>query len=470
MTLKELLDNIDGLAYVVNGLELSGSRARRYVMDIPFMTTWPELERFRSFVHQYQAVAERPECRSNTLRLLHLFTQVHDIHATLTSLKNGVLLNEIDLFEIKSFAFLALEFNTLIGQYGPETPSPIVQNCLEDLRQVICALDPDGHNVPTFYLYNSYSEKLAALRRQHKACEAACDEARTMALWDEILCEEQHVLTALCRRLQPYARSLETAFHTVGWTEVYIAMARRNMALGFTAALFSLTSDLTLSGMFHPQVADRLQQDGRSFQPVDIALRPGSCLLTGANMSGKTVVLKTIALVQTLAQLGFDVPAAQARLPLVEAVYLLCGDKQDADRGLSSFAAEMLEMDRMLAQVKDTTRRFLILVDEPARTTNPEEGRALVCALTQTLQVDNINALISTHYSHIGKGVLQWRVIGFDPTRLHGALTPDSINACINHNLTLDQEQTVPHEALRIARLLGVDPAFLEQAEKNIAP
>jgi DNA mismatch repair ATPase MutS len=185
-------------------------------------------------------------------------------------------------------------------------------------------------------------------------------------------------------------------------------------------------------------------------------------------MSGKTVVLKTVSLIQTLAQYGFFVPAGKARLTVVEELFLVSGDRQDPLRGLSSFAAEMLELNRIFAAVKKGTC-MIVLIDEPARTTNPNEGMALVSALADFFTLHRTTALISTHFGDMNLSCRKLRVKGFtSQSAVPGEVNAQNINKYIDYSLVEDMDGLVPEEALRIARLLGVDASFLELAKKYV--
>jgi DNA mismatch repair ATPase MutS len=168
-------------------------------------------------------------------------------------------------------------------------------------------------------------------------------------------------------------------------------------------------------------------------------------------MGGKTVLLRTIALAQAMFQWGFFVPAREAAIAPVDEILTAIDDPFDTP-GLSSFASEMVRLDGMIRRVKTQTRT-LVLIDEPARTTNPTEGGAIVNALLDLLAAHNARALVTTHYNVLS-GVDRLRVSGLsdDGSTMDYSLIPDY--------------GVAPHEALRIARILGVDPELINNASK----
>ena len=205
---------------------------------------------------------------------------------------------------------------------------------------------------------------------------------------------------------------------------------------------------------------------GLRYQPVDITLKPGVCLITGANMAGKTVLLKSIGSAQIMAQCGMFVPAEEAKVRLVEGVSTSIGDDQDEMNGLSSYASEIIKISNILSDCRQ--HELLVLIDEPARTTNPVEGKALVQAIIKILNTMNSFTLITTHYSQLGADCRRMRVKGFVEDLSDLPLTPQSINRFIDYSLTEDNSDDVPHEALRIASILRCDPEMISLAQNNI--
>ena len=222
---------------------------------------------------------------------------------------------------------------------------------------------------------------------------------------------------------------------------------------------------LSFQKLFHPQLREILLQEGRKFQPVDVGLERGVTLLTGANMAGKSVLLKSIALAQGLAQFGFYVPAERAEIVPVSDILTCMGDGQDELSGLSSFAAEMLCVNEILLRVK-RGEKVLVLIDELARTTNPTEGRAIVNGVIEFLAAYQIRALVTTHYGGIIAPCRKLRVRGFREEKIQGKLTLQNITDYIDYSLLEDASGEVSQEAIRIAEIIGVSRELTDNAKK----
>ena len=209
----------------------------------------------------------------------------------------------------------------------------------------------------------------------------------------------------------------------------------------------------------NPEVAAALAEKGRHFQPIDIHFGRETILVTGANMAGKSVLLKTLALTQYLFQFGFYVPAQRASLCVVEEIISSIGDRQSELSGLSSFAVEILTIDKIIQEGR-AGKRVLALVDELARTTNPEEGKVLVGNFIRLTTQLGITALVTTHYGGIEASCRRLRVKGLQ-LKEGQVITAGNISDFMDYALVETDADEVPMEAFTIARLFGVDDELL---------
>ena len=125
----------------------------------------------------------------------------------------------------------------------------------------------------------------------------------------------------------------------------------------------------------------------------------------------------------------------------------------------------MLRVNAIVQDVK-AGKNALILIDELARTTNPTEGKAIVNAMLDFLTDKGARSLITSHYSGIKARCKKMRVKGFVKEHVQGQLTINNINEFIDYSLIEDTLDSVPQEAMRIARILGVDEELLDKAEE----
>ncbi len=154
----------------------------------------------------------------------------------------------------------------------------------------------------------------------------------------------------------------------------------------------------------HPVVERALRRQGApGFVANDCALTTGETpavwLLTGPNMAGKSTFLRQNALIALLAQAGSFVPAAQARIGLVSALFSRVGAADDLARGRSTFMVEMVETAAILNRADD---RAFVILDEIGRGTATWDGLSIAWAVLEHLHAQNrCRALFATHYHEL---------------------------------------------------------------------
>ena len=424
---------------MLDQLELQSGFARRWLLNSRMMTSsediaasYAVLQRFADFVNRVEPLF------INTLN--HKLCGLKDIRTTIKNLYNHAVLDDIELFEVKHLALLASDVNKLLDEH--DMADVVV---IPSLDKVIAILDPDGLKIATFYIYDSYCAQLKDLRSQMRQHPEQQEDLLIQA--SEL---EDDVRQDLSRQLHPFAAAIEQAQLALAQIDVDLAKAIQMKQMGLAFPMLSDDGSTRYQAMFHPQVKAALADRGREFQPVDIAYGEQPTLITGANMGGKTVVLKTLTLCQLLFQFGFGIPAASARIAVKDEIYFCIGDEQSVEKGLSSFAAEMQNIDAVIKASREN-RKLLALIDEPARTTNPTEGAALVTALLQVLANKDISLVMTTHYDIEPGKARCLRVKGFE-------------NGSMDYQLVEVQDGEVPHEALNIAQSLGIDSEWITTA------
>ncbi len=460
MKIKELIKRDTGFQYVIDNMELMSSAGRRAMLDTILLTDRPRLEaewnRLEAAIHATQDTDSKRSY--NDLR--HCLMQLHDIQGTLASLSAHTTLNEVELFEIKNLASINSKAREALVALRLDQAV-----CLPDLTEVFSLLDPDHTGIANFYIYDSYDERLAPLRHELKALQEHDGDVTRIA---QLLAEQNEVQQQVCLhlsdRLTYHHDALATALEQMAYADFLLAKADLSIRWSLTRPVIGNRISHTL--LVNPRLRDRNEQLGLRYQPVSLSVAPGVTLITGANMAGKTVLLKSIGTAQMMIQCGFYSPAQASETMLFSDIVSSIGDDQDEMNGLSSYASEIIKISDILRRSR--TEQMLVLIDEPARTTNPVEGKALVQALISLLQQTSSVSLVTTHYSGLGAACRRLRVRGFVEDMEHVPLTPQNINRFIDYSLTEDLSDNVPHEALRIAAILGCDPELITLAKQNI--
>lgn len=272
-----------------------------------------------------------------------------------------------------------------------------------------------------------------------------------------IIAEERETLVVLREitdRLRPI-RDTIAALHRIA-VEVDTIVARARWARdthGEVPTIREVGEPITLRDARHPLLLAR----GINVVPFDLAFEGNerTLLISGPNTGGKTVLLKATGLVIALAQCGIVPPVgAESALPIVERFFVDIGDHQSLADDLSTFAAHVAELRRILEQADAGT---LVILDEVGSGTDPAEGGALAMAVLETLTRRGVLTLATTHLGALKD--LTTRVPGV----VNGSLQFDSATLSPTYRFT----KGIPGRSygLAIARRLGVSVAVLEAAE-----
>ncbi len=188
------------------------------------------------------------------------------------------------------------------------------------------------------------------------------------------------------------------------------AIARIDVAVGHAARAAEggwvrpqLTDEpcLEIDAGRHPVVETALTASGERFVANDLAMGASDrlWLITGPNMGGKSTFLRQTALIAVLAQAGGFVPAARARIGLVDRLFSRVGASDNLARGRSTFMVEMVETAAILAQA---TPHSLVILDEIGRGTSTYDGLAIAWAVVEAVHDQlQCRTLFATHYHEL---------------------------------------------------------------------
>jgi DNA mismatch repair protein MutS len=196
-------------------------------------------------------------------------------------------------------------------------------------------------------------------------------------------------------------RLLQTA-EVLAALDVLASLAELAVSRQFCRPQLSAEPVLEIEAGRHP-VLDQTLPPG-TFVPNDVSLGPGRgqfWLITGPNMSGKSIFIRQVALIALLAQMGSFVPAASAKVGLVDRIFTRVGASDELSRGQSTFMVEMTEAANIL---NNATARSLVILDEIGRGTSTYDGVSLAWAITEYLHNQvACRALFATHYHELAE-------------------------------------------------------------------
>ena len=220
--------------------------------------------------------------------------------------------------------------------------------------------------------------------------------------------EIERLLNTLAIRIQGRTDEMAATLHTLAQIDLITAKAQYAYQFDMTAPEVSERGDLQFIAARHPLLLEQAEQQKKQGVPelerhpvVPIDIRLGSdfdlLVITGSNTGGKTVALKTVALLAVMAQSGMHIPAQRgARMPVFRDVYVDIGDEQSLQQSLSTFGAHVKRARYILHKAD---KACLVLLDELGAGTDPDEGGAIGQAILDELTAIGCLGMVTTHLS-----------------------------------------------------------------------
>ncbi|MEG1772491.1 MAG: hypothetical protein RR352_04310 [Clostridia bacterium] len=330
--------------------------------------------------------------------------QLRDIRRSVAR-AHGSSLDEVEMFELKRF-LLQLE---IIAPLFDEMTATAEFKKIDIFRceDALKLIDPDGSRLSSFFISEKMNSKLKPIRDEKRALEVKIRSAlpaqatdlinkrQELAVLEEN--EEEIALTELTIQLRPYLNDVEKNIESIA--KLDFTISRAHLAIEYNAVKPVLNSNcFEAKGMINIEIKENLEQKGLSFTPVSISLARGSTVITGANMGGKSVALKTLALNSFLVHAGLFAFSESFKTPVFSHIFMINEDKEDVSRSLSSFGGEIIALKTVL---KHMSADSFIMIDEFARGTNPDEGALLARRLVTLLSAKPSFSVITTHFDNV---------------------------------------------------------------------
>ena len=414
-------------------------------------------------------------------KLCGILTRFRDIRGSLKKLgeEKWRILSDVELFEIKSFLLNLGDLKEAYERFSKEVELKGI--LITPMDAVLGILDPEGTRLRSFYVSEKFKPNygLDKIRDEKRRLDFELSKAegaeeykeienqrRQMALLEEDA--EFNVRVNLTNLLSYYHNDFSSNIEAITRLDLILAKADLARKYGCVRPIITENS-LILDHVYSPEVDAVLRGRGGGVTPISLELSPGTAVLTGANMGGKSVALKTLVLNSYLFQCGFLIFAKAAELPVFDNIDFVLEDESSVHSGLSSFGAEMVHINSLMDHA---ARGFsLIVLDEPARGTNPREGRAIAAGLAACLNALPSISILSTHYDNVAKSEYNcYMAAGLRKDMLDKSqISPDTIATLMDYRLVkVSPFDPVPNDALAICRLLNVNRGLLDVIEEMI--
>lgn len=285
-----------------------------------------------------------------------------------------------------------------------------------------------------------FVEPQVVVELNNRLKEAEMDERR----------EVSRILAELSGKIAPHTSDIRHNVDVLADLDVCQAKARYAKELRAVEPLLSRDREVKLYQARHPLIPSDEVVPNDLFLGTDFH----TMVITGPNTGGKTVVLKTLGLIQCMGQTGLHIPAdAESQLTVYTQLFVDIGDEQSMEQNLSTFSSHMSNIVSLLGKVDEES---LVLLDELGAGTDPQEGAALAIAILDAMGTVGSDVVVTSHYPEL---------------KAYGYNRPQTINASMEFNVdTLSPTYRlligVPgrSNAFEIAARLGLDPGIIASA------
>lgn len=226
-------------------------------------------------------------------------------------------------------------------------------------------------------------------------------ESEILGANDKILALEQAIFGEVRDFIATKLEMIQQAAAAVAAIDVLCSYAQVSIENGYVKPQITLESVVEIRDGRHP-VVEKVLTD-HPFTPNDAYLDTNSnrlMIITGPNMSGKSTFMRQTAIIVLMAQIGCFVPAAYAKIGVVDKIFTRVGASDDLTSGQSTFMVEMNEVADIL---KNATKKSLVILDEIGRGTSTFDGISIAKAVAEYISGKAIGCktLFATHYHEL---------------------------------------------------------------------
>ena len=262
--------------------------------------------------------------------------------------------------------------------------------------------------------------------------------------------EVERILWELSQKLMPYTNSLHQNHYVLARLDVVNAKALYAHELRATEPIIDANNYVALWQAWHPL----LEHEKAVANDIILGEEYQAIVITGPNTGGKTILLKTVGVIQLMAQMGLYIPAGEnSRVGVFTEIFADIGDEQSIEQNLSTFSSHMSNIVSILKQIND---KSLLLIDEIGSGTDPQEGSSLAIAILDYIASKQSYVIASTHYPEL-------KAYGYDrPKTINASMEFDGDTLQPTYQLLLG----VPgrSNAFDISKRLGLPSIIIDQA------
>ena len=285
-------------------------------------------------------------------------------------------------------------------------------------------------------------------------------EAEVLGAEEQIKAIELRVFADVTEKAKNYLNILLKLARWVATTDVLASFATVAKTYNYCRPTFVDQASIQIGKGRHPVIEQMLPEEqpyianGIAMNAVDASI----AMITGPNMSGKSALLRQVAIIQVLAQMGSYVPAESANLPIIDRLFVRVGATDNLSKGESTFMVEMNETATILNNISD---RSLVILDEIGRGTSTFDGVSIAWGIAEFLHQHPACPLVlfATHYHELNEMTTSFKKV----QNYHVAA--EEHGGEIVFTRQLKKGGTAHSFGLHVAKLAGIPGYVLNRAE-----
>lgn len=230
-------------------------------------------------------------------------------------------------------------------------------------------------------------------------------EEKIFTAEEKISALEAELFNQIREKISEYAETIQKNAQLIAMLDCFVSLAEVAVENNYTCPIVDESDVIEIRDGRHP-VVEKILPPGEKFVPNSVYLDNSEnqiLIITGPNMSGKSVFLRQVGLIVLLAQIGSFVPASYARIGIVDRIFTRVGASDNIAGGESTFLVEMHEMANIL---NNATHKSLILLDEVGRGTSTFDGISIAWAITEYIHENprvRAKTIFATHYHELNE-------------------------------------------------------------------
>lgn len=268
------------------------------------------------------------------------------------------------------------------------------------------------------------------------------------------------ILQELTTMIRPAAKDMMKSLKFLA--QVDFLRAQNNFSESFDCSIPNVKKfpHIDWAQAIHPLLQQSMQRHGQNQVPLDVTLQGKAriLLISGPNAGGKSVVLKTIGLLQYMLQCGMPVPMKEnSVMGMFDDVFISIGDEQNIENELSTYSSHLVGMKKMM---KFAASKSLLLIDEFGGGTEPQIGGAMAEAMLHQFVQNQTYGIITTHFQNLK------HYADKHPTVVNGAMLYD--RAKMQPLFLLRIGHPGSSFAIEIARKIGIPMEVINYASNLV--